>query len=58
LIARKKFAVNCLTETITNADKILFLENGEIKEAGTHSELMQLNGSYAKMYRIQSEKYT
>lgn len=42
---------------IINVDKILFLENGEIKERGTHSELMQMNGLYAEMYRIQADKY-
>ena len=31
--------------TIKNADKILFLENGEIAETGTHQELMQRRGS-------------
>ncbi len=42
---------------IVNVDKILFLENGEIKECGTHSELMCINGLYAEMYRIQADKY-
>jgi ATP-binding cassette subfamily B protein len=42
---------------IVNVDKILFLENGEIKECGTHSELMCMNGLYAEMYRIQADKY-
>ena len=38
-------------------DKILFLENGRIKESGTHSELMRRNGTYAAMYNLQAEKY-
>lgn len=38
-------------------DRILFLENGVIKESGTHDELMNMNGAYANMYRIQSHYY-
>lgn len=39
------------------ADKILFLENGEITEDGTHDELMARNGAYAEMYRMQARYY-
>ena len=38
-------------------DKIYMLENGEIKEQGTHDSLLQLNGAYAEMFRLQAEKY-
>ncbi|NIM34512.1 MAG: ATP-binding cassette domain-containing protein [Hydrotalea flava] len=34
-------------------DKIVVLEDGEITEEGTHESLMQLNGYYAELYRIQ-----
>ena len=40
------------------SDRILLLENGRIAESGTHRELMQAGGSYAKMYEIQSSYYT
>ena len=39
--------------TIKNADKILVLNEGEIKEQGTHQELLSLNGIYAEMYQNQ-----
>lgn len=39
------------------ADKVLFLKNGEITEAGTHDELMERNGGYAEMYRMQAQYY-
>ena len=39
--------------TIRNADQILVIENGRITEQGTHTELVSLDGSYARMNRIQ-----
>lgn len=38
-------------------DKIYMLENGVIREQGTHDTLMKLNGAYAEMFRLQAEKY-
>lgn len=37
--------------TIRNADQILFMMNGDIREVGTHDELMRRGGLYASMYR-------
>lgn len=39
-------------------DRIMFLENGEITEEGTHEELMKLGGSYAEMFKVQSKYYS
>ena len=39
------------------ADRIYMLENGEIVEAGSHSQLMNKNGKYAQMFRFQAENY-
>ena len=40
--------------TIRHADKVLVLEKGEVKEFGTHSELMQIeNGKYRDLYEMQ-----
>ena len=44
--------------TTVMADEIFMLEKGEIIEHGTHEELMDLNGKYAYMFRLQAEKYT
>ena len=41
-----------------DADRIFLMENGRIKESGSHSELMRLNGSYAEMFKAQAESYT
>lgn len=38
-------------------DKIYVLSGGSLIESGTHSELMNLNGEYAKMFKLQAEKY-
>jgi ATP-binding cassette subfamily B protein len=42
--------------TIRKADKILVLDKGEIKEIGTHSELMQQQGFYYQLHKMQFEK--
>ena len=40
--------------TVTDADRIYVLDNGEVAESGSHAELMQKGGLYSRMY----EKYT
>ena len=43
--------------TIRKADKIIVLDKGEIKEAGTHEELLRNGGFYAKLHEMQFEKH-
>lgn len=38
-------------------DRIVLLEDGRVKEEGSHQELMEKNGAYARMYEIQSRYY-
>ena len=38
---------------VTPADRIYYMESGELKESGTHSELMERNSGYAKLYTAQ-----
>jgi ATP-binding cassette subfamily B multidrug efflux pump len=42
--------------TIRKADKIIVLDKGEIKETGTHDELLSKGGFYAKLYEMQFSK--
>ncbi len=44
--------------TIQRADKIIVLDKGEIKETGTHGELLNKEGFYSKLHRMQFEKKT
>ena len=44
--------------TIENADTILVLKNGDIVETGKHSELLEKDGFYAKLYKAQFEGAT
>jgi ATP-binding cassette subfamily B multidrug efflux pump len=42
--------------TIRKADKIIVLDKGEIKEMGTHEELLTLGGFYSKLHSMQFQK--
>jgi ATP-binding cassette subfamily B protein len=39
--------------TIQNADRILVMHHGQIRESGTHAELLQENGLYRRLYDLQ-----
>ncbi len=43
--------------TIRKADKIIVLDKGELKEVGSHEELMQKGGFYAQLHNMQFEKH-
>lgn len=50
---RTTFIVAHRLSTITHADRIVLIENGEIVETGTHDELMSRQGNYHKLFQIQ-----
>ncbi len=39
--------------TIQKADKIIVLDKGEIKESGTHDELLRADGFYNQLHKMQ-----
>ncbi len=43
--------------TVRMADRILFLENGQRQELGTHAELMAKAGKYAELFNLQAKGY-
>lgn len=51
---RTTMAIAHRLSTIKDADQILVLNKGEIIEQGNHDQLLELNGYYADMYRIQT----
>ncbi|MCG5104995.1 ABC transporter ATP-binding protein [Oceanobacillus alkalisoli] len=51
---RTTFIVAHRLATITHADTIVVIENGEIVEKGSHEELMRKQGSYFDLYEIQN----
>jgi ATP-binding cassette subfamily B protein len=53
---RTTVAIAHRLSTILQADKILFVQDGSIAERGTHDELLESDGLYARFYRIQFEK--
>ena len=50
---RTSFIIAHRLSTIKNADLILVMEHGDIVEQGTHSELLEKNGAYARLYNSQ-----
>jgi ATP-binding cassette subfamily B protein len=54
---RTSFVIAHRLSTIRNADQILVLKQGEIIERGTHQELLEIGGLYAKLARIQNTTF-
>lgn len=55
LKGRTSFVIAHRLSTIKNADRIFVIDEGGIKEAGTHEELMKAKGEYFELYEAQFE---
>lgn len=53
---RTSFVIAHRLSTIKDADKILYMQGGDIKEQGSHEELLAQNGLYAALYNSQFEE--
>ncbi len=50
---RTTFIIAHRLSTVENADKILVLDQGRVVEFGGHDDLLQVDGHYASLYRMQ-----
>ncbi len=53
LVNRTAIIIAHRLSTIRNVDRVLVLRQGELVESGSHEELMEINGVYANLYRLQ-----
>ncbi|GAA5169633.1 MULTISPECIES: lipid A export permease/ATP-binding protein MsbA [Halomonadaceae] len=53
---RTTFVIAHRLSTIERADRILVMEQGRIVESGSHSELLEREGAYASLYRLQFQE--
>jgi ATP-binding cassette subfamily B multidrug efflux pump len=53
LAGRSALVIAHRLSTVRKADKILVMHRGELREQGTHEELLRLDGVYARLHRLQ-----
>ena len=51
------FFISHRLSSVRDADIVFYMKNGRILERGSHRELMNRNGEYASLYRLQAENY-
>ncbi|MGG5317655.1 ABC transporter ATP-binding protein [Enterococcus sp. AZ072] len=56
MTGRTSFVIAHRLSTIKDADKILYMQDGDIKEQGTHEELLAKDGYYAALYNSQFDE--
>ena len=53
---RTRLVIAHRLSTIRNADRIIVLHHGEVREIGSHAELMERQGIYHRLYQLQYER--
>jgi ATP-binding cassette, subfamily B, bacterial len=54
MAGRTTFIIAHRLATVRRANRIFVIENGQVKETGSHRELLQMNGLYRKLHNLQS----
>lgn len=57
LTGRTVLLISHRFSSVRHADRIYVLQRGRVTEAGTHEELMELEGHYAELFRLQAAAY-
>jgi len=57
IAGRSSIVIAHRLSTIRKAHQIIVMDKGEIKEVGTHEELLQLRGYYFKLHQMQFEQH-
>jgi ATP-binding cassette, subfamily B, bacterial len=57
-IGRAVVVISHRLATVTAADRIYVMADGHIAESGTHRELMQRGGDYARMFTLQADRFS
>lgn len=56
MVGRTSFVIAHRLSTVFNADQIYVIDHGEVREHGTHEELLEKKGLYSNLYNIQFNK--
>ena len=54
---RSALIISHRLSSVQLADRIFVMDDGRIVESGSHDELLQSNGEYARFFRAQAEYY-
>ena len=56
MVGRTSILIAHRLQTIQEADRVVVLHQGEVKEMGSHEELLAMNGLYAMLHELQFQE--